>query len=135
MAIPSVPEELRVVRQRLRDWLAVRGYAVRDAEAVILAVNEAAANAIEHGYRDRSGMVELTGEADADVVVVTVVDRGSWREAAPDPARGRGLSLMRTLMDDVVVRPSPTGTTVVLRHALEGDRPARTPLVEAGDQR
>jgi serine/threonine-protein kinase RsbW len=135
MAIPSVPEELRVLRQRLRDWLAVRGYAVRDAEAVILAVNEAAANAIEHGYRDRSGMVELTGEADADVVVVTVVDRGSWREAAPDPARGRGLSLMRTLMDDVVVRPSPTGTTVVLRHALEGDRPARTPLVEAGDQR
>jgi serine/threonine-protein kinase RsbW len=135
MAIPSVPEELRVVRQRLRDWLAVRGYSDRDAEAVILAVSEAAANAIEHGYRERSGVVDVTGEADGNDVVVTIVDRGSWREAPPDPARGRGLSLMKTLMDDVVVRPSPAGTTVVLRHSLEGDRPARTPLVEAGDPR
>jgi anti-sigma regulatory factor (Ser/Thr protein kinase) len=135
MAVPSVPEELRVVRQRLRDWLAVRGYSDRDAEAVILAASEAAANAIEHGYRDRSGIVEVAGEAEGNDVVVTVVDRGSWREDAPDPARGRGLSLMRTLMDDVDVRPSPTGTTVVLRHSLEGGRPVHMPLVEAGEQR
>jgi anti-sigma regulatory factor (Ser/Thr protein kinase) len=55
-----------------------------------------------------------------------VRDFGSWRaERAGD--RGRGLSLMRALMDTVEVTPTPEGTTVRLRRTLiqpnsNGDR-------------
>jgi anti-sigma regulatory factor (Ser/Thr protein kinase) len=107
--------------------LTVRGYAATDAEAMILAVNEAAANAIEHGYRDRPGTVEVHGRARDGSVEVTITDHGSWREVDGDPARGRGIALMRTLMDEVDVRPSQDGTTVVLRQTLhEGVRDRRT---------
>lgn len=126
MTFPSVPEELRQVRQRVRDWLGVRQYPSREADAMVLAVNEAAANAIEHGYRERPGIVEVTGEATDGRVEVTITDHGSWREVEPDPSRVRGLSLMRTLIDEVDVRPGTAGTTIVLRHTLE-DAAASTP--------
>jgi serine/threonine-protein kinase RsbW len=135
MAIPGVADELRLVRQRLRGWLTVRRSSVGDTEALVLAVNEAVANAIEHGYRETSGMVEVRGDSDGDLVEITIADRGSWREEEPDHARGRGMSLMRTLVDEVEVRPSAAGTTVVLRHTLEDGRPTRPPLVDASDQR
>jgi serine/threonine-protein kinase RsbW len=124
-------EELRQLRHRLRDWLTVRGYEPTDAEAMILAVNEAAANAIEHGYRDGAGIVEVSGSAGDGVVEITVTDHGSWRDADGDPARGRGIALMRTLMDEVDVRPGLAGTTVVLRHRLH-DATRRPALTSVG---
>jgi serine/threonine-protein kinase RsbW len=134
MTFPSVPEELRLLRHRLRDWLTVRRYRSSEAEAIVLAVNEAAANAIEHGYQEGSGTIEVTGEASDGHLEITVTDHGAWREGGPDLARGRGLSLMRTLMDGVDVRPSPAGTTVVLRQALHGGVPARRAMAAVGDQ-
>jgi len=91
----------------------------------VLAVNEAAANAIEHGYRSGNGIVELTGEAQDGHLEVTITDHGSWKDGDPDPARGRGLDLMRTLMDDVEIRAGTVGTTVVLRQAPDDDDRAR----------
>jgi serine/threonine-protein kinase RsbW len=125
MTFPSIPEELRQVRQRLRDWLTIRSYPEHEAEALVLAVNEAAANAIEHGYRSGNGIVELTGEAQDGHLEVTITDHGSWKDGDPDPARGRGLDLMRTLMDDVEIRAGTVGTTVVLRQTPDDDDPAR----------
>jgi anti-sigma regulatory factor (Ser/Thr protein kinase) len=46
-----------------------------------------------------------------------VRDRGGWREGRSDD-RGRGLPLMRALMDAVEIEQRPTGSTVVLRRAL-----------------
>jgi anti-sigma regulatory factor (Ser/Thr protein kinase) len=50
-------------------------------------------------------------------VVIAVRDRGGWREHVSED-RGRGLPLMRALMDDVAVEQRPTGSTVTLRRAL-----------------
>ena len=87
---------------------------------VVLAVNEALANAAEFAYRHdpESGTVDLDAVLEGAALAVTVADRGRWRSA--DPARrprrrGRGIPLMRTLADDVVITPSPAGTTVALR--------------------
>lgn len=51
-------------------------------------------------------------------LTVRVVDRGRWRE--PDAAnrqlrRGRGIPLMRTLADALVIDPSAVGTVVCMR--------------------
>jgi PAS domain S-box-containing protein len=113
------PEELRPLRHRLRAWLDLRGCASEDAEAVVLAANEAAANAIEHGYRGSAGgPVEISGDFADRVLTITVVDHGVWRASDPDPVRGRGIPLMRTLMDDVEVQALDPGTKVVLRRRV-----------------
>ena len=51
-------------------------------------------------------------------IVVTVTDRGRWREAR-GKNRGRGFPLMRGLMESVDVQPADGGTSVILRRTLE----------------
>jgi anti-sigma regulatory factor (Ser/Thr protein kinase) len=50
-------------------------------------------------------------------VVVTVADSGGWREKR-DSDRGRGLDLIRALMDSVDVSPGSDGTVVTMRKRL-----------------
>jgi len=114
MTLDDAPEDLRPMRHRLHAWLDLRGCTPDDADAVVLAVNEAAANAIEHGYLDGEGPVEVSGDVVDGEIRMSVVDRGDWRTGHPDPARGRGLPLMRTLMDDVAIERLDPGTRVVL---------------------
>jgi GAF domain-containing protein/PAS domain-containing protein/anti-sigma regulatory factor (Ser/Thr protein kinase) len=126
MTLDDSPEGLRPLRHRLQAWLALRGCPPDDADAVVLAVNEAAANAIEHGYRHGDGPVEVTGDVVDHALQLSIVDHGRWRAAEPDPARGRGLPLMRTLMDDVAIEELEPGTRIVLRREVPvgADAPA-----------
>jgi anti-sigma regulatory factor (Ser/Thr protein kinase) len=50
-------------------------------------------------------------------VALTVRDTGSWREPL-NGNRGKGLVLMRKLMDDVSVNSGPDGTVVQLRRRI-----------------
>ena len=80
---------------------------------MLIAAGEALANAIEHGHRDRAGgTVRLRVIAVADRVHVTVVDSGSWKPPVAAANRGRGIALMRALMNDVTIESLATGTTV-----------------------
>jgi anti-sigma regulatory factor (Ser/Thr protein kinase) len=88
---------------------------------LLLAVYEALANAAEYAYVDapRPGIVGVTAAyaEDSDTLVVTVVDRGSWRTPLGDrPAnlRGRGIPLMHALADEATIEGTPTGTEVRL---------------------
>jgi anti-sigma regulatory factor (Ser/Thr protein kinase) len=81
-------------------------------------VNEASANAIEHGYHGGAGPVEVAGDVVGGDLRISVVDQGDWRAAHPDPARGRGLPLMRTLMDDVEIERLDPGTRIVLKRKV-----------------
>jgi anti-sigma regulatory factor (Ser/Thr protein kinase) len=51
-------------------------------------------------------------------VIVTVRDRGGWRPPRGRD-RGRGIPLMKALMETVEVRQDEEGTTVVLTRRLE----------------
>jgi len=119
MTFGDAPEGLRPLRHRLQAWLELNGCTPDDADAVVLAVNEAAANAIEHGYRNGEGRVEVAGDLLDHELRMSVVDHGDWRPGHPDPARGRGLPLMRTLMDDVDIEPLTPGTRVILRRRVD----------------
>jgi anti-sigma regulatory factor (Ser/Thr protein kinase) len=84
---------------------------------VLTAAGEAVANAIEHGHRHSpDGTITLDATALPDEVRLTITDTGSWRPPQPEanPHRGRGISLMRGLMDDVTINPDNAGTTVHL---------------------
>ncbi len=61
---------------------------------------------------------EVAGHFEDGVVDIAVRDYGAWRPPR-EGDQGRGLALMRALMGDVDVQPSPEGTTVRLRRRLE----------------
>ncbi|MFD6262175.1 SpoIIE family protein phosphatase [Micromonospora chalcea] len=112
---PAESTRLAEVRSALRGWLDRCGLAPAHAYNVLVAAGEACANAIEHGHRDNpGGRIRLRAAATADNLRLSVTDSGHWREReqAPDPHRGRGLVLMRALMDNISVTPGATGTTV-----------------------
>ena len=118
LTLPAEPEALITARRALRNWLAEVGVEPDPLYDITLATGEACTNAIEHAYAPGEASFDLEasrGEAD---VTVTVRDYGAWREPR-GRHRGRGLKLMRTLMDEVNVRREATGTTVELRRTIE----------------
>lgn len=110
---------LRQVRSSLRAWLAAIG--ANEVDDVVLAVDEAVSNAVEHGHHDgerdgRPSPITVTARvAGDDMVQIEVRDQGSWRVPTPNGDRGRGIGIMRSIMDEVDVRSSATGTVVVMR--------------------
>jgi anti-sigma regulatory factor (Ser/Thr protein kinase) len=90
---------------------------------IILAVNEALANAAEHAYLGSSqpGLMHTHAEHDPELATLTVwiTDEGRWQvkdpSIAPNPGRGRGTMLMRALADRTAVDSTTTGTQVRLQ--------------------
>ena len=79
------PEQVGHLRHEARRWLTDLGLPDDEQESVLLAVNEAVENAVEHAYADEDeGVVELTLWAEPGVVNVAVVDHGRWREPGED---------------------------------------------------
>jgi anti-sigma regulatory factor (Ser/Thr protein kinase) len=105
------------VRRRLAEWL--RSESVPDSLAadIVLVVNEACSNSVEHGYRGREpGTMRIEAAIDDRHVTVQVADSGSWKTPPADPGtRGRGLLLMRVLSERVELDGTAEGTTVGMR--------------------
>jgi len=120
------PAQLAGLRRSVRAWLIELGAPTGDVEDIIVAVNEAAANTVEHAYDDAtSGTLRVVASASDAGVTITVSDRGAWRPQVPSGERGRGLQLMRDLVDDLEVsrgRADGPGTSVRLtRRVAFGD--------------
>ncbi|WP_237774380.1 ATP-binding protein [Actinosynnema sp. ALI-1.44] len=120
--VPATPAKLAILRACVRDWTQDIGLTAERSDDVVLVVDEAIANAVEHAYADdQTGAVVVFAAQDRDASVVRVVvsDDGTWRRPAADPGfRGRGLSLMRALSDVFNLHHDSRGTTVVLGWAL-----------------
>lgn len=108
---------LASMRALLRRWLRHVEATDRDLSEILVATGEAAANAIEHGSESADRSFQVSGLAAGGEVELTVIDSGHWRPSRAD-GRGRGLVMMRALMDDVEVSPGPDGTTVRMRRTL-----------------
>ena len=114
---PTEPESLARMRELLRRWLGHAGGSAHEIAEITTACGEAATNAIEHA--GVGGPFQVSGVLVDRDVEITVQDYGEWR-AEREGDQGRGLALMRALMDTVEVTPTPEGTTVRLRRALNG---------------
>src|SRR5271157_3764639 len=97
----STADQLVGIRHRLAEWL--RAADVPDALAadIVLVVNEACTNCVEHAYRGhRVGTMLLEVNTADDEIQARVTDSGSWKTPATNPGNsGRGLVLMRALSD------------------------------------
>lgn len=119
LTLEAHPTVLAGLRRTLGRWLASHGVGEEDLFAVTLATSEAAGNAIEHAYGAREATFTVACERDEQSVRVAVRDEGSWRESRPY-GRGRGLGIMRALVDSVEIERGERGTTVTLSKRLAG---------------
>ena len=117
---PAEPESLAPMRAMLRRWLSHAGAGEMEIAEITTACGEAATNAIEHGGASGGTSFQVSGSRNGREVELAVRDHGSWREERPGD-HGRGLDLMRTLMDSVAVEPTEEGTVVSLRRRLGGN--------------
>jgi anti-sigma regulatory factor (Ser/Thr protein kinase) len=100
------------------------------ADDVVLALNEAATNAILYGSGGGQP-VQVQVQVHHDVIQASVLDHGPELPAQPSTdadsealtVRGRGLWLLHRLVDEVQLERVRLGTRVTLRRQLT---PART---------
>jgi anti-sigma regulatory factor (Ser/Thr protein kinase) len=120
LRVRAVPESLSAMRRSLSAWLGGLGAGADEVYDILLAVGEAGANSVEHAYGPVDEEFVVTAEVEGDEVHVTVADKGRWRPAR-GTNRGRGIDLMRQLMDEVDVTIAEHGTVVRMRRRLTGE--------------
>ena len=115
---PADLAQLVLVRRQLSRWLAPLDLTEEQIADVVLAVDEAAANAVRHAYGpDESGVVELTLWTEPGTLCIEVVDHGSWRPPSGRD-RGRGIPLMSHVSESVLIHFDDRSSRVLLRHRI-----------------
>ncbi len=116
--LPADATSLGPLRQRLRRWLVAEGFARTDAGDVLLAVGEAASNAIEHPIEPAPAAIVATlSRGGNGETRIEMRDHGGWDTAPSQAHRGRGMHIMRAIATgDVAIDRGAEGTTVTLEH-------------------
>jgi anti-sigma regulatory factor (Ser/Thr protein kinase) len=113
------PSDLSDLRTSLRAWLAAGLIHDQATSDLVVAVGEACANALEHGSQERAAKVEVTGRRDGEEIVMSILDAGVWDQTPSRPHRGRGLDIVRRVVDELRIEPGPDGgTTVTIRRSV-----------------
>ena len=116
--VEPVLTALGPLRRSLDAWLERGGMGEPPRAAVVLATHEAVANAIQHAGTPCP--VVVRGESGTDGVFIEVTDEGHWKapDDPPSEERGRGLTLIRSLVSDAQIQTGEQGTTVrIHQHA------------------
>jgi len=119
--IPATPANLVWLRQVMKRWLRQNGAGETEVGEILLACTEACSNTIQHAYRSEEGRLEIRAIPEGGDVALSIRDFGAWRPAPPASLKdGRGILLMKELMDSVSVVSNADGTRVAMRRRLEG---------------
>ena len=132
LVLPNEPSRVSEVRAFVGSFLADLRAPVDVSTEILLAVGEAAANANRHGHRaDGRGEVRVYCALEGPSVTITIADDGGGfdpdqMDATVLPDRfasgGRGLFLMRELMDEVEFESTDTGTTVTMYRKISAPK-------------
>ena len=116
----ATPDLLSDIRGRIAGWLQASGIPDELAGDIVLVVNEACTNSIEHAYRAMAaGRMVVCAEARGRGISIRITDFGSWKLPDANPrTRGRGVPLMRAVSGDVTLDGTSTGTTVTMNFEL-----------------
>lgn len=118
LTLPSDLALLPVVRSFVEEVCRTGGLARATTDAIVLATNEATSNVIRHAHRNRPDVIlHVQCTLLEGGVEVALLDQGEPFNVAQvpnlDPSEmrigGRGVFLMRALMDEVVCCPRETG--------------------------
>jgi serine/threonine-protein kinase RsbW len=136
LRIAADVHNLADIRRFVREAAAEMGAGPDAICGLELAIEEAACNAIVHGYQGRTGWLEVEVQRDEDAAVVRLRDGAPpfdpTHVLAPDltlpleerPLGGLGVYLIRQSVDEMVHRVTPDGgNELTLRKRLrkEGD--------------
>jgi anti-sigma regulatory factor (Ser/Thr protein kinase) len=129
--IPPDGRHARTVRDALVAFSSLHGVTNGDLEAMLFAVGEALANAIEHGASTAD--IKVTIEIDNRLISACVADEGRGFVNAPTgyrplpeiyAMRGRGIPIMQRSVDTCEVKSAPgSGTVVTLGRYRRGPVP------------
>jgi serine phosphatase RsbU (regulator of sigma subunit)/anti-sigma regulatory factor (Ser/Thr protein kinase)/anti-anti-sigma regulatory factor len=111
-------------RDQLMAWLKRLGAGHDDLHRLVAATTELVSNVVDHAYdQPVPPALQLTALVNwCSEVIVEVVDQGTWKIPVADGQRGRGLALVRLLVDHFELDDRPDGTTARIRHTVS--RPA-----------
>jgi anti-sigma regulatory factor (Ser/Thr protein kinase) len=123
LTLPAEPGSLAQLRRRLARFLHATGATELEQYEITLTICEAAGNAIEHAYGPGDATYEVDVRFENGELTAVVSDTGSWRDKRGEH-RGRGLSIIEDLMDDVAVERADGGTLVRMRRRVGEDRAA-----------
>jgi anti-sigma regulatory factor (Ser/Thr protein kinase) len=123
LTLPAEPGSLAQLRRRLARFLHATGATEVEQYEITLTICEAAGNAIEHAYGPGDETYEVEVAFDSGELTATVRDRGRWREKRGEH-RGRGLSIIEDLMDEVTVERDGGGTLIRMRRRIREGRAA-----------
>lgn len=105
----SRPSRLKLVRCIVRDTADMAGLGIEQVDQVVLAVNEACMNVIQHAYAmDPDGSIEVEMLSDGLALTIRIrdnaprVDKTAIRSRNLDDIRpgGLGMHMIKTLMDE-----------------------------------
>jgi len=125
ITISSTVKELRKVANFTENFGEQLGLSEDEIDDITIAVTEAVNNAIKHGNKNNeSKAIEISYKNEKEKIIVYVKDRGGGFEIdkISDPRMsenilkdtGRGILIMKSLMDDVIVTSDEHGTAVQL---------------------
>ncbi|HKD97639.1 MAG TPA: SpoIIE family protein phosphatase [Micromonosporaceae bacterium] len=129
---PAVRTQLPELRHRLHAWLSGLGLDTALHHNILISVGEAVANALEHGSDfDPGKTVTVEAFATPEGIAVSVRDAGQWSGDSTASHRkfdrGRGLTLMHGLADQVDTTRTAQGTTVTLHYPSRPGTTIATP--------
>ena len=125
LRIPADVDRLAELRRFVRAAAADAGAPGECVDDLVQAVDEAATNAIVHGYHGRPGWLEISAAVDGERLVVTLEDEAPVFDpttvAEPDlgleaqirKPGGMGVHLIRKATDDFAHRPRPGGGNIL----------------------
>jgi len=124
LVIPSRPEHLPEVRELVGSTADKAGFPPHEVQRIVTAAFEAVVNAATHGSPlAPQNTINVTVSVYADRMVVEVADQGPGFGNAnahemPDlaSARGRGIALMRALVDEVELVTDGGGKVILTKY-------------------
>lgn len=118
LRLARMPQLVALVRHELQRWLDDSGVASDDQFDITLACSEACANAVEHPGRPGRQAFEVEAWREGGELLLSVRDFGVWTDPASEGNRGRGLGMIRSLMDGVEITSGGDGTKILMRRTL-----------------
>ena len=123
--IESDPNNLITIEEFVNYFAKDLGLSEEQLSVLLLAVTEAATNAIIHANKcDISKLVKIHAHIQDSKLIVKVKDEGKGFDPSviPDPTRpenllkdsGRGVYLMKVYMDEVTYNKTPSGLETIL---------------------
>jgi serine/threonine-protein kinase RsbW len=116
LALPSDLRMVHVVRAFIEAVCQAYSFDSTTTHAVVLATSEAASNVVRHAHREQpDAQLQIQCSFEDDSIVINIQDEGAPFDLASvprlDPSEirvgGRGVFLMRALMDELSCQPRP----------------------------